>query len=133
MEEKRFFVPLVEMMSVETMAVVPMNYDGDDVQGYTKMVGCTNQEKKNMIGLAPDRRMRCKNTRRCPIAFARHPPANLRPSQSKCRMKHRSGFRALGHFPRLALHQHFVSQDRRNASVSPVDTYIPSILLLSGG
>ncbi|MCD9643842.1 hypothetical protein HAX54_031694, partial [Datura stramonium] len=38
MEDKRLPVPMVARMSVETLAVVLHNYEGDDVQGYVEMV-----------------------------------------------------------------------------------------------
>ncbi|MCD9561067.1 hypothetical protein HAX54_020024 [Datura stramonium] len=38
MEDKRLPMPIVARMSVEALEVVLMNYEGDDVQGYTEMV-----------------------------------------------------------------------------------------------
>ncbi|MCD7459062.1 hypothetical protein HAX54_039923, partial [Datura stramonium] len=38
MEDKRLLVPLEKRLSVETLAAVLKNYDGDDFQGYTEMV-----------------------------------------------------------------------------------------------
>ncbi|MCD9646287.1 hypothetical protein HAX54_036016, partial [Datura stramonium] len=38
MEDKRLLVPLEERLSIETLRSILMNFDGDDVQGYTDMV-----------------------------------------------------------------------------------------------
>ncbi|MCD7469382.1 hypothetical protein HAX54_008354, partial [Datura stramonium] len=59
-----------------------------------------------------------------------NPSANHRSGPVKHRMKRRSGFRASGHYPRLALHRHSVSQDRQRVGVLPDDLCVPSILLM---
>ncbi|MCD9641803.1 hypothetical protein HAX54_028247 [Datura stramonium] len=37
MEDKRLLAPLEERVSVQTLEAVLINYDGDDIQGYTEM------------------------------------------------------------------------------------------------
>ncbi|MCD7468930.1 hypothetical protein HAX54_007484, partial [Datura stramonium] len=38
MEHNKLLVPVEEMMNINTLVVVLMNYDGDGVPGYTELV-----------------------------------------------------------------------------------------------
>ncbi|MCD9644498.1 hypothetical protein HAX54_032751 [Datura stramonium] len=58
MKDKRSLLPLEERLGVETLAVILMNFDGYDVQGYTEMltgIGFRTSECDTFNGGSSDR------------------------------------------------------------------------------